>query len=881
MAESVPSSVLGLAIFVNVLGGLAIIIGLIFTLILWIRGERSSHIMLLSATCVLSSIVNFIRHLDYTLNWRSIMIERWRESHQPGRLALDLIGTTACGWRLAVDYLRLYFYDVESLIVASWAAALLIDSYNLKIKTETKETFFIASRMCAPILPAIVVAIYCSSAVENNLPAYLVLTNIIRVISLALGSAMVLAVLYKYLTITRGFGNSKASPPTQQTPRSSVASRKRKSLMHAGLSLAIRFAMIMMILLIFEASVIAMQMVGYYHTLRTGGLSAGPDLTAHTAQIELGVGIPGLMPSILLAFVFGTTTTFRDQYGRMIRECFARHYTKKETDDDVECIVMEPPKPTGAMQSQCSKTIANLKGLPELDFPKPTEAMQSQCSKTIAFLRDSQIEPPKPTEAMQTQCTKTIAFLRGEQPPIEPPKPTEAMQSQCSKTIAFLRGEPEPRIEPPKPTEAMKTQCSKTIAFLRGEPEPKIEPPKPTEAMQTQCSKTIAFLRGEPEPKIQPPKPTEAMQTQCSKTIAFLRGEPEPKIEPPKPTEAMQQQCSKTIAFLKGEETATQTTKPTEAKADFLKTSERPVTAVRLSKVSPVVIDVPPNARRSSERRSSRVVSFSEPSPESPRLSTHLSGCKGHDCQSGLCEESRNSQQLRRDTLAHIENCMSKSPTSPPPGFPPRTTSLASERSWGSTHVHRGPPEHIYTQYRGAPVSPGPLTPASYRTFASDERTLTSSSPATDKFSPFDNTPQTPSGPRPAYTVNRPTSMHWSSKALVDRPQDSPSLSPRQLQQQQQQQQQQQPQPRPRSRPQSTTNPFLAPFMQISAGSGHERRPSMPAQVPSLAPPQPAVNPAGTRSSWHERRSTEPAPSWPLRDDMPAGDFGVPRSRQS
>lgn len=60
------------------------------------------------------------------------------------------------------------------------AAALLIDSYNLKIKTETKETFFIASRMCAPILPAIVVAIYCSSAVENNLPAYLVLTNIIR-----------------------------------------------------------------------------------------------------------------------------------------------------------------------------------------------------------------------------------------------------------------------------------------------------------------------------------------------------------------------------------------------------------------------------------------------------------------------------------------------------------------------------------------------------------------------------------------------------------------------------------------------------------------------------------------------------------------------------
>lgn len=43
MAESVPSSVLGLAIFVNVLGGLAIIIGLIFTLILWIRGERSSR----------------------------------------------------------------------------------------------------------------------------------------------------------------------------------------------------------------------------------------------------------------------------------------------------------------------------------------------------------------------------------------------------------------------------------------------------------------------------------------------------------------------------------------------------------------------------------------------------------------------------------------------------------------------------------------------------------------------------------------------------------------------------------------------------------------------------------------------------------------------
>ncbi|KAK8163259.1 hypothetical protein BC567DRAFT_251401 [Phyllosticta citribraziliensis] len=780
MAGTVPDSVLGLAIFVDTLGGLAIIIGLLFTLMLWIRGERFSHIMLLSATCVLSSIVNFVRHLDYTLNWKYIMIERFRESQDPTKLALELVGTTGCGWRMAIDYL-------QSLIVASWTAALLIDSYDIRLRAETKETFFIASRI-----------------------SYLVLTNIIRVISLAVGSAMVLAVLYKYLTITRGLNSSAAATPTQ-TPRSSVASKKRKSSTHAGLSLAIRFALIIVILI--------------------GGKPKGPDFTAHTARIQIGVGIPALMPSILLAFIFGTTKTSRDQYRRMIRECFARHHSRKELDSDVECIVMEPPKPTEAMQSQCSRTIADLKGLPELDFPKPNEAMQSQCSKTIAFLKDPPgAEPPKPTEAMQTQCSKTIAFLRGEEPPVEPPKPTEAMQTQCSKTIAFLRGEPPP-----------------------------IEPPKPTEAMQQQCSKTIAFLRGEPENKIEPPQPTEAMQQQCSKTIAFLRREPTGKTEePPKPAGDVQAQEAKTGELLK----------PSEG---------RPVTAVRLSKVSPVVIDVPPNARRNSERRSSRVVSFSEPSPDSPRLSTKLSNCHSHDCQSGLCEEGRKSEQLRRDTLHHIENTVSKPPSSP--GFPPRKSSLASERSWGSN-------DKSYA-HRNAPSSPSPLTPASYRTFASDAQTLTSTSPTTVNFAYHDQTPHTPSGPSPAYTSNRPASMHWS-QVPVKRPQDSPSLSPTQ----------QQPppprhrprpqsttnpflapfmqisgaespslpgtQPRPRSRPQSTTNPFLAPFAQLSAAAAHERRPSVPTTRVELAAPQPAASTNGNRASWHERRSTEP--SWPLRD---------------
>ncbi|KAK8160901.1 hypothetical protein BKA80DRAFT_311100 [Phyllosticta citrichinensis] len=803
MAGTVPDSVLGLAIFVDTLGGLAIIIGLLFTLMLWIRGERFSHIMLLSATCVLSSIVNFIRHLDYTLNWKHIMIERFRESQDPTKLALELVGTTSCGWRMAIDYLLLYFYDVESLIVASWTAALLIDSYYIRLRAETKETFFITSRIC--------------------------------VISLAVGSAVVLAVLYKYLTITRGLNNSAAATPTQ-TPRSSVASKKRKTLTHAGLSLAIRFALIIVILIIFEASVIAMQMVGYYTRLHSGGKPKGPDFTAHTARIKIGVGIPALMPSILLAFIFGTTKTSRDQYRRMIRGCFARHHSRKEFDSDVECIVMEPPKPTEAMQSQCSRTIADLKGLPALDFPKPNEAMQSQCSKTIAFLNDPPgAEPPKPTEAMQTQCSKTIAFLRGEEPPIEPPRPTEAMQTQCTKTIAFLRGEPPP-IEPPKPNEAMQQQCSKTIAFLRGEPGNKIEPPKPTEAIHQQCSKTIAFLRGKPTSKDeQLPKQTGDVQAQEAKTGELL--------------------------------------KPSEG---------RPVTAVRLSKVSPVVIDVPPNARRYSERRSSRVVSFSEPSPDSPRLSTKLSDCHSHDCQSGLCEEGRKSEQLRRDTLHHIENTVSKPPNSP--GFPPRKSSLASERSWGSTPGYKSSNDQGIA-HRNAPSSPSPLTPASYRTFASDAQTLTSTSPTTVNFAYHDQTPHTPSGPRPVHTSNRPASMHWS-QVPVEHPQDSPSLSPTQQQPPRPRPQPQSTtnpflapfmqisgaespslpatQPRPRSRPQSTTNPFLAPFAQLSAAAAHERRPSVPTTRVELAAPQPAASTNGNRASWHERRSTEP--SWPLRD---------------
>lgn len=116
MPGQVPHEVFGLAVFVHVLGFVAVFLGLVLCFMLWRHGEGLScklplssstkcsiddprDILLLGVSTTLGAVQGVITHLDYTINWRQIQIERYEASQRPQYDQTAMFGKADSGWR--------------------------------------------------------------------------------------------------------------------------------------------------------------------------------------------------------------------------------------------------------------------------------------------------------------------------------------------------------------------------------------------------------------------------------------------------------------------------------------------------------------------------------------------------------------------------------------------------------------------------------------------------------------------------------------------------------------------------------------------------------------------------------------------------------------
>lgn len=60
---------------------------------------------MLSASTTMGSIIGLARHLDYTLNWRDIQIERFQNEQHHSYSQADMFGKADVGWRLVLSWL--------------------------------------------------------------------------------------------------------------------------------------------------------------------------------------------------------------------------------------------------------------------------------------------------------------------------------------------------------------------------------------------------------------------------------------------------------------------------------------------------------------------------------------------------------------------------------------------------------------------------------------------------------------------------------------------------------------------------------------------------------------------------------------------------------
>ncbi|KAF4542556.1 Glycoside hydrolase protein [Lasiodiplodia theobromae] len=155
MSGQVPHEVFGLAVFVHVLGFVAVFLGLVLCFMLWRHGEGLSYILLLGVSTTLGAVQGVITHLDYTINWRQIQIGRYEASQRPQYDQTAMFGKADSGWRSVLAGIAIYLYNVDSLLVLFWAITLFIGTWNIRIKSERKRIMAIVFKSIALVLPAV------------------------------------------------------------------------------------------------------------------------------------------------------------------------------------------------------------------------------------------------------------------------------------------------------------------------------------------------------------------------------------------------------------------------------------------------------------------------------------------------------------------------------------------------------------------------------------------------------------------------------------------------------------------------------------------------------------------------------------------------------
>ncbi|KAK7713162.1 hypothetical protein SLS57_007492 [Botryosphaeria dothidea] len=189
----------------------------------------------------MGSIIGLARHLDYTLNWRDIQIERFQNEQHHSYSQADMFGKADVGWRLVLSWLSIFTYNVDALLVLFWSIALFIGTWDIKVNASTKKAMSIVFKTSAVVLP-IGMCVACSTDTVQRVPvAYLVAYNLLIVI-----------VLLKYLqsrnVFTRFF-------PKSTTMSTSLGGRTMSSVATTRTTtgtdkwLIVRFSIIMICLL--------------------------------------------------------------------------------------------------------------------------------------------------------------------------------------------------------------------------------------------------------------------------------------------------------------------------------------------------------------------------------------------------------------------------------------------------------------------------------------------------------------------------------------------------------------------------------------------------------------------------------------------------------
>lgn len=325
--NQLPAGVEGVAAFALIYSSVSLICS---GLLIWcarLHRETWSYISLLAYFALISNTASIIQQAYDITYYRDLLAGQFYRKTTFLENPELAIANGSYGIDLALYYIQYYSYNVESMLVMFWAFELAQSVYGLSAKPHLRQVLRrinSVGKAIAILFPLLTILLLRAPAIQRVFVAFILLADLPLMISLAVSSITMIAILIRYVQSRKKISNwtpqgndtaatTETSAETIQTTETADTSKSRKSQRNQGLYdrwLMVRFTVAFVILAVFEVTNTLFQLQSVNNNKKDATL-AEPDYSVERARSTFFLYLPGVTPGIFLFLVFGTTAGCR------------------------------------------------------------------------------------------------------------------------------------------------------------------------------------------------------------------------------------------------------------------------------------------------------------------------------------------------------------------------------------------------------------------------------------------------------------------------------------------------------------------------------------------------------------------------------------------
>ncbi|KAJ9136873.1 Glycoside hydrolase [Pleurostoma richardsiae] len=307
MGSALPSGAAGTAAGVMIYSIASLICSGLLIWLTWTHQERSSYIACISYLAVVSTLASIIQQIHFIAFWEDVVITQFKHKKTHPNSPENAIAGGSVGMDLVLFYIQYYCYSVQAMLVMFWCCALAQSVYGLTELSTLKRrlrTVNNVGKAVAVLFPLITILLLRAPAIQAHFVLFILLADLPLMVSLAIGSGLLLAILGRYIHTKR-----KLLKWSQTYGQSFSSGTGRPKGMYDRW-LLLRFTIAFVMLAAFEVTNSLFQATAASNN-RKDAASPAPNLSLGRTRNTLLLFLPGVTPGLFMFLIFGMTAAFR------------------------------------------------------------------------------------------------------------------------------------------------------------------------------------------------------------------------------------------------------------------------------------------------------------------------------------------------------------------------------------------------------------------------------------------------------------------------------------------------------------------------------------------------------------------------------------------